>query len=445
MEPIIIVGAGLVGTVLSLFLKKRGFNVTIYERSPDLRECVNSRRPSVNLTLCERGLRSLEPVGVREIVARLSEPAYGRYIHHRNGELSFHPYGLEGEALYSINRNELNAALLDEAERRGVRIVFSTRCLDINLDAKEIQLEDAAHRSWKETPLCVFAADGCFSTVRSRLQRRERFNYSQDYSKQGYCELQIPAKAPGLSYWPRNGLHLWPRTQYYLISFPNQDGSFTGSLHMPFEGQASFNSISTERALLKFFETDFPDLLPMIPNLAEQFFKQRPNTMLTIRCSPWGVEDKVLLVGDSAHAILPSYGQGANIGFEDCAILDEIIGRYAPDWKRVFRTFEQLRKPETEIIADLCYEHVVVLQDLLVNPSAQLRLRVEQMLHRTFPDLYQPLYSMISFSSMPFSEALKKHKQQQRIVENLIRRPEILDRFEKGDDPHRLEKIIFEN
>src|SRR5262249_13222488 len=229
----------LVGTVLSLYLAKRGYRVTVYERSADLRATFKPTRPSLNLTLCERGLQSLDKIGVRQIVEKLSVPAYGRFIHHRNGEVTYQPYGLEKQALYSVSRNALNAALLNAAEEKGVRIVFSTRCVDINLNTGKLQLEDADMRSWCETPSCTFAADGCFSTIRSRLQRQGRFNYSQHYSTQGYCELHIPADAPGLPGWPRNGLHLWPRSQYYFIAFPNQDGSLTGSLHLQFEGQLS--------------------------------------------------------------------------------------------------------------------------------------------------------------------------------------------------------------
>jgi len=353
----------------------------------------------------------------------------------------YQPYGREEQALYSISRNELNTILLNAAEEHGVRIVFSTGCLDIDLSTGEVRLEDAAGHSWGETPTCTFAADGCFSTVRSRLQRKERFDYSQHYSTQGYCELHVPPDASRLSAWPRNGLHLWPRSEHMLITFPNRDGSLTCSLHLPFEGQPSYESLSSESDLIELFKTDFSNLLPLIPNLSTQFFEQRPNTMLTIRCSPWSFEDKVLLIGDSAHAILPSYGQGANVGLEDCAILDEIVGRYAPDWKRAFIAFEQLRKPETEIIADLCYEHFVELQKFTLDPTFRLRRRLERILHELFPGEFATLYSMITFTSMPFSEALRKDREQQKIIDKLMRYPNIADRLEQKDSQLWLEKF----
>jgi len=425
MESIIVAGGGLVGAVLSIYLAQRGYQVTIYERNSDPRTTFKPTRPSINLTLCERGLRSLERIGVRQEIEHLLIPAYGRYIHHKNGEVVYQPYGLEGQAIYSVSRNALNAALLSAAEKNGVRLVFSTRCLDIDLNKGEVLLEDASGHSWHELPACTFAADGCFSTFRSRLQRKERFDYSQHYSRQGYCEFHLPACAPGLSTWPLQGLHLWPRSGHMMIAFPNHDGSLTCSLHLPFEGQPSFESLLTEDDLIRLFQSDFSDLLPMIPNLAAQFFEQRPNTMLTIRCSPWSYEDKLLLIGDSAHAILPSYGQGANAGFEDCAILDEIIGQHAPDWKRIFRTFEQVRKPETEAIATLCYEHFAELNGLASDAEFQSRRRLEYQLHQLFPERFIPLYSMITFTSMPFSKAVQKHKEQQILVEKLIKHPDL--------------------
>jgi kynurenine 3-monooxygenase len=362
-----------------------------------------------------------------------------------DGEMVYQPYGRDEQALYSISRNELNTVLLNAAEENGVRIVFSTRCLDIDLNTGEVRLEDASGRSWGETPTCTFGADGCFSTVRSRLQRKERFDFSQHYSTQGYCELHVPADAPGLSAWPRNGLHLWPRLGHMLITFPNRDGSLTCSLHLPFEGQPSYKSLSGENDLLELFKTDFSNLLPLVPDLATQFFEQRPNAMLTIRCSPWSFEDKVLLIGDSAHAILPSYGQGANVGFEDCAILDEIVGRFAPDWKRAFIAFEKLRKPETEIIADLCYEHFVELQKSTLDTTFQLRRRLERSLHDLFPSRFATLYSMVTFTSMPFSEALKKDREQQKIIDKLMRHPNIEDRLEQKDGQLWLEKLILDS
>lgn len=443
-ERIVIVGAGLVGSVAAVCLAERGFGVDVYERSADVRKARLDAGKSINITLCERGLKALDEVGAGDLVRRIAVPAYGRLIHSADGELTFQPYGNNNEAIYSVSRNELNRVLLDFASSRpGIRFFFEERCTGIDLATNTIELKNTSTAEVvRQRADRIIGADGAYSAVRLHLQRKNRFNYSQQYWHQGYKELIVPAQADGGWTSEKNVLHIWPRGDYMLIGFPNTDGSFTCALHLPFEGELSFESLKTEADLLSFFEQSFPDVMTSMTNLVEDFFTHPPGFMVTIKCSPWSFEDKALLMGDAAHAIYPSYGQGANAGFEDCLTLAACVDSHQGDWKSIFREYERRRKPNTDAIADLCIEHFDELRSLVGEQRFLLRKKIERRINQLFPDKFKDLYSMITFTCLPYTEALRISREQNLLTERLLGVEGIEEKLHNRQADGLIEEII---
>ena len=443
MHRIVIIGAGLVGSVLAIFFSKRGFKVDVYDRLPDIREQVVSTGKSFNLTLCDRGFRTLDSVGVGDIVRSISVPARGRMVHDIKGNLSLQPYGNNGEAIYSLSRNDLYVTLLEFAERHfDIGFYFNEKCAGIDLAKPCVDMKNLkTGETTRQEAFKVFGADGAHSAVRMQLQKTKSFNFSQQYSEHGYKELHVPAMNSG---WTeeKNVLHFWPRGNSVMIGFPNTDGTFTCSLYMPFEGKTSFDSIRTEADLLTLFEEWFPDLIRRMPNLAEEYFANPPNTLLTIRCGPWSFQDKVLLIGDAAHAILPFYGQGANAGFEDCTVLQKCIDEYGSDWKSVFREYEMLRRPDMDAIADLCAEHFVNLRDRVGERAFLLRREVERKINQMYPDRYRDLYSMITFTCMRYTEALRIDREQSGIIDLIMNMEGIEEKLRTSEADHLISELM---
>jgi len=432
MERMIVVGGGIVGSLLAVYLARRGHEVEVWERHPDTGGEGGQKRAPVNITLCERGLRALDAVGLREPILALTVPAQGRLVHAADGGIAYQPYGRSGEAIYSVSRAALSDALMNFARAEpGVRFRFNQKCVRLDLREGSVRFQDTASGQVSEVRGDrIFAADGAFSTVRAQLQRTEQFNYSQQYWKQrAYVSLRIPARADGTPALDGNGLHVWPRGNRMLIGFPNTDGSILCSLMIPLKGEDSFASLSTPERVRSFFERAFPDAAEVIPQLAEQFFAHPPNSMLTVRCSPWSYGDRVLLVGDAAHAVLPSYGQGANAGFEDCRVLDECMAQHGSDWARVFAAFESQRKPSMDAMADLCIEHFEELFDLVGDPAFLKRREIERRIHELYPGLFRPLYSMIAFTCMPYEEALRSDQRQRAVIDRIMRLDDVENRL----------------
>lgn len=422
MAEIIVVGAGLVGSLLSMHLAGKGHRVEVFDRQPDMRRAGSASGRSINLTLCDRGLRVLDGIGAGDAVRAASVPVYGRLIHDAKDELTFQPYGNNHEAIHSIARSDLNKILLDYAERRfDIKFNFNEKCLDVDLNAPSVKTENlltgdvSTHRAAR-----VFGSDGAFSAVRLQMQRKLRFNFSQQYWEQAYKELRVPPDAGGTWTAEKNVIHIWPRGNYMLIGFPNLDGSFTCSLHIPFEGPLSFASIKTEEDLLGFFTDSFPDVVPHMPDLVNDYFTHPANSMITVKCSPWSYQGKVALIGDAAHSIFPSYGQGANAGFEDCATLADCMEQYGDDWEALLAEFERRRRPNTNAIADLCVEHFIELRDLVGTPDFLLRKEIERKINQAYPEKYKDLYSMITFTCMPYTEALRVDREQRTMVDQLM-------------------------
>ena len=441
MDYVAVVGGGLVGCVAATCLARRGFRVAVYERNADPRISSDRVRPSINLTLCERGLGVLDRIGAMPRVRGALSPAYGRIIHLANGDCGYQPYGEPNQAIQSVRRHDLNAALLDIAEQNGVEFHFNCRCVDFDLTSGELLLEGHRGESYRRRPACVIAADGAFSAIRSRLQRTERLDYSQQFWTNGYKEIPIPtvSGSPALK---QGALHIWPRDNIMAIAFPNPDNTFSCALHLPFDGTVSFAALSDDHSFRELMQREFPDLLPLIGQLAPAFFESQPNSMVTIRCSPWSFAGKILLIGDAAHSIFPSYGQGANAGFEDCAVLDRLIGVYGADWRKVFSEFERVRKADTDAIAGLCYEHFTELSNRVAEPSFQQRTQLEQRLHRMFPRQFAPLYSMITFSVMPYAEARRRSQAQTALINRLLEEPGIEEKLETEDFRAQLTALL---
>ncbi|MEA2176547.1 MAG: kynurenine 3-monooxygenase [Blastocatellia bacterium] len=444
MERIVIVGAGLVGSLLSVYLARKGYKVDIYDRNPDMRQAYNGSGRAINLTLCDRGLKALDEVGIGETIRKISAPAYGRFVHSLNGELAYQPYGNNDEAIYSILRSDLSKALLDFAETHdNVDYHFNEKCTGIDLSPLSLEFKNSETQL---TTTCradrVFGADGAFSAIRTLMQRMHRFNYSQEFLDQGYKELRVPGDADASWMSEKRVLHMWPRGRYMLLGFPNMDGSFTCSLHMPFEGEPSFDSIRTREDVLDFFEETFPDVVKHIPNLAEDFNAHQPNPMITIRCSPWTFQGKVALIGDAAHVLYPYYGQGANSGFEDCLVLMQCMEKYQDNWNLIFSEYERLRKPNMDAISDMCGEHYVEIRDSLADPKFLLRKTIERRVNQLFPDRYTPLYSMIAFSCMPYADALRIDREQSRTIDELMKVEEIESKLNTDAAYELIERVL---
>jgi len=420
-DKITLVGAGLNGPLLAILLRERGFPVEIYERRADMRRVRSSAGRSINLALSTRGIYALQQAALWEGMRNIIIPMRGRMMHSVAGELTFQPYGKnETEVINSISRAELNIALLNAAEERGALIHFNQRCTGYDRKTGAIQLRnELTDEETTNAAAVVIACDGSASAIRTEMLKLSRFNFSQHYLDYGYKELTIPAGAEGKHLLETHALHIWPRGNYMLIALPNIDGTFACILFLPFGGADSFAGLTTEAQVVKFFEAHFPDALSRMPRLADNYFANPTGTMVTIKCSPWHVDGKALLLGDSAHAIVPFFGQGLNCGFEDCTCLMELLDRCGPDWARVFLDFEKERKVNTDAIADLAIENFTEMRDRVADSRFLLRKKVELALEAKYPRFFVPKYAMVTFHRIPYSIALARGTVQDRILSEL--------------------------
>jgi kynurenine 3-monooxygenase len=431
-ETISLIGAGLNGPLLALGLVRRGFHVEIYERRPDMRRVRMSAGRSINLALSTRGIHALTEAGLWSKMRQIIIPMKGRMMHLTTSELTFQPYGKdEAEVINSISRAELNIALINAAEKQCVKIHFQQRCTGIDLRTGMLHLRD--ERTGDDRTIgstVVIGCDGSASAIRGEMLKMNRFNFSQQYLDYGYKELTIPAGLDGRHVLATDALHIWPRGNYMLIALPNVDGTFACILFLPFEGPDSFAELTTPAAVMKFFQSRFPDTISIMPGLADNFFANPTGAMVTIKCSPWQVQGRSLLLGDAAHAIVPFFGQGINCGFEDCTCLLELLDRHGADWERVFTEFEKARKINTDAIADLAVENFVEMRDRVADPRFLLRKKVELALEARYPQLFVPKYAMVTFHRVPYATALKRGQVQDRMLSELcdpIERVEDLD------------------
>lgn len=435
-KDITLIGAGLVGSLLSIYLAKKGYRVNIYERRNDMRKNSNYAGRSINLALSDRGWKALDEIGIADDIRKIAIPMYGRFLHAVDGSTAFQPYGKEGQAIYSVSRAGINCTLMDLAEsHENVKINFEKRCTGVDLKNNIAMFSDAQGYEHQIKSDIIIGSDGAFSAARLTQQTAiDRFDYHQFYIDCGYKELNIPAGPNGTFLLEKNALHIWPRGKYMMIALPNKDGSFTCTLFFPFEGEKSFAALQTKEAVKSFFEAEFKDALPLMPTLLEDFFANPTSSLVTVKCFPWTVEDKLALIGDAAHAIVPFFGQGMNCGFEDCSVLNGLIDKHRNDWSKILKEYQLLRKPDSDAIADLALGNFIEMRDLVADPMFLLRKKIEAKFHEKYPEKWIPAYSMVTFSpEIRYSEALRKGQFQDKIMDEVMQMPNIENKWDSSE------------
>ncbi len=436
-KSVTIVGAGLVGSLLSIYLAKRGYKVNIYERRADMRTIKMSAGKSINLALSDRGWRGLAGVGISDEIKKIAIPMYGRYIHNKNNTTAYQPYGKEEQAIYSVSRAEINMRLMDLAEKQdGVKIHFDKRCEKIDRTTLESSFEDNNTKEIiKQTSDLIFGADGAFAASRLNMQlSTDRFEYKQHYIDCGYKELIIPPGKNESFLMEKNALHIWPRGSFMMIALPNMDGNFTCTLFLPFEGEKSFKNLQTKEQVTKFFNEEFPDAVPLMPTLIEDFFANPVASLVTVKCFPWIFDNNIALIGDAAHAIVPFYGQGMNCGFEDCVVLNELIQKHNEDWDKIMPEYQNLRKPDGDAIADMAIANFIEMRDKTGDPKFLLQKKIEAKFSKNHPDKWIPFYSMVTYSPhIRYSTAQKEGAKQQAIMDKVMALPNIEENWESDD------------
>ncbi|MAT40397.1 MAG: kynurenine 3-monooxygenase [Ectothiorhodospiraceae bacterium] len=440
-QHVLIAGAGLAGSLLAIYLAKQGFKVSLFERRPDMRTVDISAGRSINLALSTRGIHALRETGVLDEIMEYALPMKGRLMHSVGSELTFQPYGrTEDEVIYSISRGGLNISLMNAAEGyENVSLYFNKRGTDVDPERGELQVTDEVTGAVEtHSGDVIIGTDGAGSAVRSAYFSKLRFNYSQDYLEHGYKELTIPPAEGGGFRIREDVLHIWPRHSYMLIALPNADGSFTCTLFFPYEGEASFAALDNEKKVTAFFKEQFPDAVPHMPTLAKDFFDNPTGSLATVRCSPWDMGGKALILGDASHAIVPFFGQGMNCAFEDCTVLNDLINEHGSDWAKVFPLFTESRKPNADAIADMALDNFIEMRDKTADEAFLLRKELEKKLEERFPKRFVPKYSMVTFHRIPYAIAQQRGKIQNTILEDLA------DGIDEADDVdwNRAEMLI---
>lgn len=435
-KDIVIVGAGLVGSLLSIYLAKRGHLVRIFERRADMRRSKTEAGRSINLALSDRGLLSLERVGLADEIKKIAIPMNGRYIHNNDGTVAIQPYGQQGQSINSVSRAVLNKKLMNAAEQHGVQIFFGEKCTAIDWKENEVEFESTITPSTTSVKAdIIFAADGAFSGARLQHQlHHERFDFQQHYIDCSYKELTIPTGAGNRFLLEKNFLHIWPRKDYMLIALPNLEGNFTCTLFFPFQGELSFQQLDTEEKVLAFFEKNFPDTIKLMPDLTRQFFSNPVSALVTVKCYPWIREDKFALIGDAAHAIVPFFGQGMNCGFEDCRVLDELLEKNGDDWSLSLEQYQMLRKPDADAIADMAVNNFIEMREKTADPKFLLQKKIEARLHEKYPDKWIPAYTQVTFSpQIRYSDAFRNAMRQEEIMRHIMLQPGIEDNWDSKE------------
>lgn len=442
-KDIAVVGSGLVGVVLALTLKKKGYQVVVYDKSCDIRT-LDFRGRSINLALSDRGWRILDKIGIADQVRAIGIPMYQRAIHTIEGEVKHQPYSVKGDAIWAISRGDLNKHLITIAEEAGVVFKFETPIWDVDLDkgllftAKEeaLQWEAIKHN-------LIIGADGAYSRIRARMQKQSRFEYQQSYLHLGYKELVIDATEVGEHKLAANSFHIWPRKDFMLIALANVDGSFTCTLFMPFEGDVSFESIKTEEDIQVFFAKYFPEVSQLIPGYITQYLRNPVNSLVTMKCFPWIHESKVALIGDAAHAVVPFYGQGLNAGLEDVFVLSEILDQYDEvNWNEVLSRYQEMRKPNGDAIAELSYQNFREMSEHTADDTFLLRKKIESKFASQYPDLWLPLYDRVTFSTDTYVAALEMGKQQGLWMDIIMREDNIEEKWNSPEIMEKLKEIV---
>ncbi len=419
-EKIILVGGGLAGSLMSIYLAKRGHEVHLYERRPDMRKGKYEGGRSINLALSTRGINALNKVGLTEEILEISIPMKGRIMHSTAGDLNYQPYGREDQAIYSVSRGELNVRLLQLADQYpNIHMYFDHRCTKMDLDSSTATFETPNGSFIDVSGDVVLATDGAFSAVRDAMIRHPRYSYSQTYESHGYKELEIVPGQNGTFQMEEKALHIWPRSSFMMIALPNPGGNFTCTLFLPYEGDVSFSKLNTDEEIMDFFKTYFNDSIPLMPNLLEDFKKNPIGHLATVRTYPW-VFNRSALMGDAAHAVVPFYGQGMNCSFEDCVVLDECIEKFEGDWDKILNEYQKLRKPNADSIATLAVQNFVEMRDLVGLPEFLHKKGIEKKLVDAFPGRYRTQYERVTFSNDNYLDALNAGEKNDRFLNYIV-------------------------
>lgn len=443
MKNVAVVGAGLVGSLQAILMAQKGYNVSVFERREDLRKAKLISGKSINLALSDRGWKALELAGIAEDIRAISIPMYKRCMHALDGTLTYQPYGKEDQAIYSVSRGGLNQKLMNLADDYpNIRYYFDHKCDDLDLSSNTLKFSNTRENTKEQHSFDrIFATDGAFSAVRMRMQKSTIFDYSQKYLDHGYKELLIPANEDGSHKLDKNCLHIWPRGEFMMIALANLDGSFTCTLFFPMKGETSFDTLKTREQVSDFFQKTFPDAIPLMPTLLDDYFSNPTSTLIMVRCTPWNYEDKVLLLGDAAHAIVPFYGQGMNCGFEDCTVFDEMYKAAGGNWDGLLDRFSEQRVPDGNAILDLALLNYVEMRDLTADPDFLLRKKIEAKFSDLYPEKWLPLYSQVTFSHTRYSEAIRNGEYQQRIMDRIMAIEGI---HECWNEPFVMDKMLEE-
>ncbi len=414
-----LIGSGLAGGLLAAFLGRRGYEVELFERRSDPREGNLVGGRSINLALSTRGIHALQEVGLAEQVLQHAIPMRGRMIHDRSGGVHFSPYDRDpNKWINSIGRGALNTVVIEAAQRHpNVQVKFNHRCSRIDLEQPAAHL---VHTQTNETGTsrgdAIVGVDGAFSAVRRSMQRLDRFEFSQSYLPHGYKELTIPPGPEGSWQMEKNALHIWPRKSFMMIALPNPDASFTCTLFWEFEGRRSFATMKNDDDVRQFFNEEFPDAAALMPSLLEDYWHNPTGSLVTIRCAPWYYEDKIALVGDAAHAVVPFYGQGMNAAFEDCVVFDQCLAEFPNDRKKAFAEYFERRKANADALADLAVHNFIEMRDKTASRAFRAKKKLDHVLEGWLPEVYLPLYAMVTFTRIPYADAQRRARKQDTLI-----------------------------
>jgi kynurenine 3-monooxygenase len=418
----VLIGSGLAGGLLAAYLGRRGYDVDLYERRADPREGNVVGGRSINLAISTRGIHALEQIGIADEALRHAIPMRGRMIHDKSGALHFAPYDVDPKkCINSIERASLNTTVIEAAQRYpSVRVHFNRKCTDVDPTEAVCRLETETGKLTVRGD-AVIGVDGAFSVVRGSMQRNlDNFQYDESYLAHGYKELTIPPAPDGSSRIEKNALHIWPRKSFMMIALPNPDGSFTCTLFWEFEGLRSFATTTTDDDVRRFFDEEFPDAVPLMPTLLDDFKNNPTGSLVTIRCAPWYYHEKVCLLGDAAHAVVPFYGQGMNAAFEDCIVFDECLAKFADNRERAFAEYFQRRKENADALADLAIGNFIEMRDKTASRAFRAKKKIDHLLEAALPGVYLPLYTMVTFTRIPYSQAARRARLQDRILYTVL-------------------------